>query len=348
MCEKEPKRRSCTECPQYDGMKCTATDFTLGARDEVLQQEHRRGFICLDTGEAELKGDAVLQWTESQERLRQEKGYKSCEEMWAAEGKQVKSGFRIDEDNEQLEPMLQVSNGPGPVKLTFQYEEKEPGSPSSECPSRREGPPQKGKIAENKAVHNSQRLSVTLSPDATCDNCNKSHTEGDRLVCDRWGLQNILMPYRPCEKWSRNMRASLSTDKDKSAQTTDALKVSLLYNKDQSLKHVEIVPEQEWRELEQSSGGVFYEGSGLQYVENPSPIFTRDFFEPRKKSCLLCKHYTEPSCDVCKRSIGTVQELYTKEETYGFHCFAADDDPIKSPEDLMIKPQIPEPYMYDG
>ena len=60
MCENQPEPRSCTTCPKYDGMKCTATDFTLGDRDEVLYQEHRRGFICLDTGEAELKGDAVL------------------------------------------------------------------------------------------------------------------------------------------------------------------------------------------------------------------------------------------------------------------------------------------------
>lgn len=51
MCEQEPERRSCTECQQYDGMRCTATDFTLGPRDEVLQQEHRRGFICIDTRE---------------------------------------------------------------------------------------------------------------------------------------------------------------------------------------------------------------------------------------------------------------------------------------------------------
>jgi len=185
MCEKEPKRRSCTTCPQYDGMKCTATDFKLGDRDEVLHQENRRGFICLDTGEAELKGDAAIQWTAEQERLSQEKGYKSCVEMWAAEGKQVKSGFLIDEDNEHLEPLLQVS-----------------GSPSSESPSLRDGPPQKGKIAENRHLHNTTRCSLIRNLEAHCGNCNKSHTEGDRLVCDKWGLQDILMPYRPCEKWA--------------------------------------------------------------------------------------------------------------------------------------------------
>lgn len=200
MCEKEPKRRSCTECPQYDGMKCTATDFTLGPRDDVLQQEHRRGFICLDTGDAELRGDAVLQWTAEQERLCQVRGYKSVEEMWAAEGKQVKSGFRIDEGNEHLEPVLQVSDGPGPVKLTFQYEENA----------------------------------------------------------------------KP---------ASLVVDHD----------------------------------------------SGIQYIANPPPLFTHDLFEPRKKSCLLCKHYTEPACDACNRIIGIVQELYLKEETFGFHCYATDN-----------------------
>lgn len=110
MCEKEPKHKSCTDCPQYDGMKCTATDFTLGDRDEVLHQENRRGFICLDTGEAELKGDAAIQWTAEQERLRQEKGYNSCEEMWAAEGKQVKSGFCLDEDNKEIQPVMIISH----------------------------------------------------------------------------------------------------------------------------------------------------------------------------------------------------------------------------------------------
>jgi len=194
MCEKEPKRRSCTTCPQYDGMKCTATDFTLGARDEVLQQEHRRGFICLDTGEAELKGDAAIQWTAEQERLSQEKGYKSCVEMWAAEGKQVKSGFLIDEDNEHLEPLLQVSC-----------------SPSSESPSLRDGPPQKGKITENRHLHNTLRTALVRNPEIHCGNCKKSHKEGNRLVCDKWGIQNILMPQRTCEKWAFRATTDLSS-----------------------------------------------------------------------------------------------------------------------------------------
>lgn len=337
MCEKEPKRRSCTECPQYDGMKCTATDFTLGDRDEVLQQEHRRGFICLDTGEAELKGDAVLQWTAEQERLSQEKGYKSCEEMWDAEDKQVKYGFRIDEDNEHLEPVLHVSNDPGPIKLTFQYEENaksvddtmyhpnqpknqqwytvearanigvdldllrehnpnikvirasdlEAGSPSSECPSLRDGPPQKGKIVENNHLHNTLRCALIRNPEAHCGNCKKSHTEGGRLVCDKWGLQNILMPYRPCEKWA-----------------FDPPKVRA---EEQQIHYAE--------------------GSGLQYVKNPQPLF-RDingFWEPvRPRSCTNCKLYNDPICMKMATHIGTRQEILAKEEENGFHCFATD------------------------
>lgn len=362
MCEKEPKRKSCTECPQYDGMVCSATSMVMGPRGLILQEEHRRGFICLDTGEAELKGDGVLEWTVEQERLRQEKGYKSVEDMWDAEGKQVKSGFRLDEDNEHLEPTLQISNDPGPVKLTFQYEdnaksvddtmyhpnqsenqqwytadaranigvdldllrEHNPnikvvraselkksatadciadmlhkgeggpftnvftaGSPSSECPSLRDGPPQKGKIAENKDVHNSQRLSVTLSPADTCYNCKKSHTEGDRLVCDKWGLQNILMPHRLCAKWA-----------------LDPLKV--------------LAEEQQIH---------YAEGRGLTYVRNPQPLF-RDlngFWEPvRPRSCINCKLYNDPICMKMATHIGTRQEILAKEEAQGFRCFAAD------------------------
>lgn len=364
MCEKEPKHRSCTECPQYDGMKCTATDFTLGPRDEVLQQEHRRGFICLDTGEAELKGDAVLQWTEEQERLRQEKGYKSVDEMWAAEGKQVKSGFRIDEDNKELEPMLQISNDPGPVKLTFQYEEepksatadciadmlhkgeggpftnvftgakmpdgiihmvdcnpahaqfqyrpealpKYAGSPSSECPSRRDGPPQKGKIAENSHLHNTTRCILIRNPEAHCGNCNKSHTEGDRLVCDKWGLQDILMPYRPCEKWA--------VDPSKGMQWSDA---PSLYKEGVSSKPKAGAKEQ-----------IHYaEGNGLAYVENPPPLFTRDsngYWEPIKpRSCTNCKGYNDPICMKMATHIGTRDEIWAKEKRDGFQCIAAMD-----------------------
>lgn len=286
MCEKEPKRRSCTECPQYDGMTCAATDMVLGEREQVLQEEHRRGFICLDTGEAELKGEAAMYWAVEQERLSQEKGYKSVEEMWAAEVKQVKSGVHIDEDNEQLEPLLQISNDPGPVKLTFQYEEKEPGSPSSECPSRRDGPPQKGKIAENKSVHNSQHLSVTRSPDDTCGNCKKSHTEGGRLVCDKWGLQNILMPYRLCAKWA-----------------LDPLKVRA---EEQKIHYAE--------------------GSGLAYVENPPPLFNdpNGFWEPvRPRSCTNCKLYNDPICMKMASHIGKTEELREREEKEGFKCYAA-------------------------
>lgn len=323
MCEKEPKRRSCTTCPQYDGMKCTATDFTLGDRDEVLQQEHRRGFICLDTGEADLKGDAVLQWTVEQERLSQEKGYKSVEEMWTDEGKKVKCGFYTDRDNKHLEPVLQVANAKSvddtmyhpnqqenqqwytvearanigvdldllrehnPNIKVIRASDLEAGSPSSECPSRRDGPPQKGKIDENKAVHNRQRLSVTLSPVDTCGNCKKSHTEGDRLVCDKWGIQNILMPHRLCAKWA-----------------LDPLKVRA---KEQQIHYAE--------------------GDGLQYVENPPPLFKdlNGFWEPvRPRSCTNCKSYNDPICMKMGTHIGTRQEILAKEEENGFHCFAAD------------------------
>ena len=369
MCEKEPKRRSCTECPQYDGMKCSATDFTLGDRDEVLYQEHRRGFICLDTGEAELKGDAAIQWTAEQERLSLEKGYKSCEEMWAAEGKQVKAGFRIDKDNEHLEPLAQISNGPGPVKLTFQYEEKakatdwpqykglecratdawtsdngtllqaanaksvddtmyhpnqpenqqwytvearanigvdldllrehnpnikviraselEAGSPSEEVHPVGMDTPRKGKIVENNHLHNTLRCALIRNPEAHCGNCKKSHTEGDRLVCDKWGLRDILMPYRPCEKWA-----------------FDPLKVRA-----------------EERQIH------YAEGSGLQYAENPPPLFKdlNGFWEPvRPRSCTNCKSYNDPICMKMATHIGTRQEILAKEEENGFLCFAAD------------------------
>ena len=127
MCENQPKPRSCITCPKYDGMQCTATDFTLGPRDEVLQEEHRRGFICIDTGEAELKGDAAMKWAVEQQRCSEEQGFRSVSEMWEAQGKRVSEGW---------------SDGPAVVVSPA-------GSPSSECPSLREGPPQKGKIDEN-------------------------------------------------------------------------------------------------------------------------------------------------------------------------------------------------------
>jgi hypothetical protein len=161
------------------------------------------------------------------------------------------------------------------------------GSPSSECPSLREGPPQKGKIAENKAVHNSQRLSVTLSPDDTCYNCKKSHTEGGRLVCDKWGLQDILMPHRLCAKWA-----------------LDPLKVRA---EEQQIHYAE--------------------GSGLQYVENPPPLFKdiNGYWEPvQPRSCTNCKLYNDPICMKTETHIGTRQEILAKEEVQGFHCFAAD------------------------
>lgn len=366
MCEKEPKHKSCTTCPQYDGMKCTATDFALGDRDEVLHQEHRRGFICLDTGEAELKGDAVLQWTVEQERLSQEKGYKSVEEMWAAEGKQVMCGFRIDKDNKHLEPLAQISNGPGPVKLTFQYEEnaksvddtmyhpnsvtadciadmlhkgeggaftsmftgskmpdgiihmvdcnpahaqfqyrpealpKYAGSPSSECPSRRDGPPQKGKIGQNMVQYTANRLAAMRDPDGTCDKC--SHCQDG--YCHQWHMQ-IHMPHIPCGYWRLGKNKA-----DWCIATQDTESPLSTYVDNASLPTGRIIA-----------------GSGLQYVENPPPLFKdlNGYWEPvRPRSCTNCKLYNDPICMKMATHIGTRQEILTKEEENGFHCFAAD------------------------
>lgn len=127
MCENQPEPRSCTTCPKYDGMKCTAADMLMGDREQVLQEEHRRGFICVDTGEAELKGDAAMKWAVEQQRCSEIQGFRSVTEMWEAQGKRVLEGWH---------------DGPAVVVSPA-------GSPSSECPSLREGPPQKGKIDEN-------------------------------------------------------------------------------------------------------------------------------------------------------------------------------------------------------
>ena len=191
MCEKEPKHKSCTECPQYDGMTCAATDMVLGEREQVLQEEHRRGFICLDTGEAELKGEDAMHWGAEQERLWREQGFYSIRDMWKAAAKQVQDVWNDG-------PAINVSPA---------------GSPSSECPSLREGPPQKGKTDENEGSHNALRLSCIMHPEARCDNCRKSQKEDGKLHCYQWGIQ-ILMPHRPCEKWALDP-AKIKTDDQK-------------------------------------------------------------------------------------------------------------------------------------
>ena len=323
MCEKEPKRRSCTTCPQYDGMKCTATDFTLGDRDEVLQQEHRRGFICLDTGEAELKGDAVLQWTAEQERLSQEKGYKSVNEMWATEGKQVKSGFRLDWDNKHMEPVLQVSNAKsvddtmyhpnsatadciadmlhkgegGPFTNVFTVP-----SPSSECPSLREGPPQKGKIGQSMVQYTANRLAAMRDPDGTCDKC--SHCQDG--YCHQWHMQ-IHLPDIPCGYWSLG--------KNKADR-----RIATQYTESPLSTQVDNAP---------LPTGRIIVGSGIQYIPNPPPLFTRDpngYWEPVKpRSCTNCKGYNDPICMKMATHIGTRQEIWDKEQRDGFQCIAAMD-----------------------
>lgn len=286
MCEKGSNQRSCTTCPKYDGMKCTAADMLMGDREQVLQQEHRRGFICLDTGEAELKGDAVLQWTAEQERLRQEKGYKSCEEMWDAEGKQVKSGVHIDEDNEHLEPILQISN--------------EPGSPSSECPSLREGPPQKGKIGQNMVQYTANRQAAMRDPDGTCDKC--SHCQDG--YCYQWHMQ-IRMPHIPCGYWSLGKNKAdwcIATQDTESPLSTCVDNASL-------------------------PPGRIIAGSDLQYVENPPPLFTRDpngYWEPvRPRSCTNCKSYNDPICMKIGTHIGNRAQIWQREDLNGFQCIAA-------------------------
>jgi hypothetical protein len=157
------------------------------------------------------------------------------------------------------------------------------GSPSSECPSLREGPPQKGKIDD----HNSLRLEILRHPEASCLNCNKSHREGLRLVCYRWGLKDILMPQRTCERWALD------------PSKVRAEKPQICYA----------------------------EGSGLQYVENPPPLFTRDpngYWEPVKpRSCTNCKLYNDPICMKIGTHIGNRAQIWQREDLDGFQCIAA-------------------------
>lgn len=71
------------------------------------------------------------------------------------------------------------------------------GSPSSECPSLREGPPQKGKIGQNMVQYTTNRLAAMRNPDGTCDKC--SYCQDG--YCYQWHMQ-IHMPHIPCGYWS--------------------------------------------------------------------------------------------------------------------------------------------------
>lgn len=294
MWEKEPKCRSCTTCPQYDGAVCQATGIWLGDKELILHQEARRGFICLDTKEAELKGDAALKFAE----------------VWADDHDKIAKSV----DDTMYHPNVVVDSTdlhsvtvcPPKESNTFKMtirlvdsDDSAAGSPSSECPSRREGPPQKGKIDD----HNSLRLEILRHQEATCRNCNKSHYEGLRLVCDKWGLQDIKMPERTCEEWRRDPEAGVSLPESDSPLSTTVDNASL------------------------SKSDFYAAGDGLQLTENPVPLWkdTNGYWEPvRPRSCVNCKLYNDPICMKMVTHIGMRQEILAKEEENGFLCFAAD------------------------
>lgn len=172
-------------------------------------------------------------------------------------------------------------------------------SPSSECPSLREGPPQKGKIGENSGLPGA----LEWRSETTCLNCRKSHREGLRLVCDRWGIQNILMPQRTCDAWK--------FDQDTSKAARDAGS-PLSTTVDNALS---------------APGRIGYEeDSGLQYVENPPSLFIRDpngYWEPVKpRSCTNCKLYNDPICMKIDTHIGNRAQIWQREDLSGFQCIA--------------------------
>lgn len=157
MCEKEPKRRSCTECPQYDGAVCKATGIWLGGKELILHQEARRGFICLDTEEAELKEDAALKFAE----------------VWAEDHDKIAKSVddtmyhpNVVADSTDLHSATVCPHKEGNTfKMTIRLvdsDDSAAGSPSSECPSCKEGPPQKGKIDENNPSDATLILSGTI------------------------------------------------------------------------------------------------------------------------------------------------------------------------------------------
>lgn len=150
--------------------------------------------------------------------------------------------------------------------------------------------------------HNSLRLSITLKSEATCCNCNKSHYEGLRLVCGKWGLRDIKMPERPCEKWALDPEAGVSLPESDSPLSTTVDNASLP-------KRGTIVP-----------------GQGIQVMENPVPLWkdTNGFWEPIKsRSCTNCKLYNDPICMKIGTHIGNREELWDKEKRDGFQCIAA-------------------------
>ena len=150
--------------------------------------------------------------------------------------------------------------------------------------------------------HNSQRLSITLKPEATCCNCNKSHYEGLRLVCNKWGLRDIKMPKRPCEKWALDPEAGVSLPESNSPLSTTVDNVSL------------------------PKSGTIIAGEGIQLIENPGPMWkdTNGYWEPvRPRSCTNCKLYNDPICMKIGTHIGTRAQIWQREDLEGFQCVAA-------------------------
>lgn len=151
MSEKEPKRRSCTTCPQYDGASCEATGVWLGDKNRVLQDERRHGFICHDTGETEAMLDNITSRLVDDTMYHPNSATADCivDMLRKGEGGPFTSVFPGAKMPDGIIHMVDCS----PAHVQFQYRPeallKYAGSPSSECPSLREGPPQKGKIDEN-------------------------------------------------------------------------------------------------------------------------------------------------------------------------------------------------------
>jgi hypothetical protein len=113
------------------------------------------------------------------------------------------------------------------------------------------------------------------------------------------------MPHRPCEKWTldyshrvfeKGAAFSLSTQVDNASSPSSTFVA---------------------------------EGHGIQVVENPPPLFTRDpngYWEPIKpRSCTNCKGYNDPICMKMATHIGTRDEIWAKEKRDGFQCIAAMD-----------------------
>lgn len=150
--------------------------------------------------------------------------------------------------------------------------------------------------------HNSQRAAIMRNPEATCCNCNKSHYEGLRLVCDKWGLRDIQFPERPCEKWALDPKAGVSLPESDSPLSTTVDNASL------------------------PKSGLYEAGDGLQLTENPVPLWkdTNGYWEPVKpRSCTNCKLYNDPICMKIGTHIGTRAQIWQREDLEGFQCIAA-------------------------